>query len=85
MTYIFPSVQIIKLFKNAIAISNSTSPLISVKNVTLIVLDCCAPPPVRLVAHCVRAGVVITASIISPNPITIGLAIHLISEIYDNC
>ena len=31
------------------------------------------------------AGAVIAASIGSPNPVTIGSAIHLLTEIYENC
>mgnify|MGYP000211904672 FL=1 len=54
-------------------------------NITLTVLDCCAPPPARLAAHCLGAGAVIAASIVSPNPVTVGTAIHLVTEIYDNC
>jgi len=84
-TYMFPGGRALKLIKNSVNITNSTNPLTLTKNITLTVLDCCAPPPVRLVAHCVWAGAVIAASIASPNPVTIGSAIHLITEIYDNC
>jgi hypothetical protein len=84
-TYLFPGGRALKLFKNGVNLTNSTNPLMVTKNITLSVLDCCAPPPVRLVAHCIGAGAVIAASVASPNPVTIGSAIHLISEIYDNC
>jgi hypothetical protein len=66
-------------------INNSTNPLILNKNITLTVLDCCAPPLVRLAAHCLGAGAVIAASVVSLNPVTIGSVIHLVTEIYDNC
>ena len=85
ISYLFLGVRALKLFKNGVNLTNSTNPLMVTKNITLTVLDCCAPPPVRLVAHCIGAGAVIAASVASPNPITIGSAIHLISEIYDNC
>lgn len=85
ITYLFLGGRALKLFKNGVNLTNSTNPLMVTKNITLTVLDCCAPPPVRLVAHCIGAGAVIAASVASPNPITIGSAIHLISEIYDNC
>ena len=39
----------------------------------------------RLAAHSIGAGAVIGASVATPNPVTIGLAIHLITEIYDHC
>jgi len=38
-------------------------------------------PPVRLAAHCVAAGSLIVTSAISPNPLTIGSAFHIIKEI----
>ena len=85
ITYLFLCGRALKLFKNVVNLTNSTNPLMVTKNITLTVLDCCAPPPVRLVAHCIGAGAVIAASVASPNPVTIGSAIHLISEIYDNC
>ena len=85
ITYLFLGGRALKLFKNGVNLTNSTNPLMVTKNITLTVLDCCAPPPVRLVAHCIGAGAVIAASVASPNPVTIGSAIHLISEIYDNC
>jgi len=70
LTYMFPGGRALKLVKNGINITNSTNPLQITKNITLTVLDCCAPPPIRLAA---------------PNPVTVGSSIHLISEIYDNC
>jgi hypothetical protein len=84
-TYLFPGGRALKLVKNGVNITNSTNPLVLTKNITLTVIDCCTPPPVRLAAHCIGAGAVIAASVASPNPVTIGSAVHLISEIYDNC
>ena len=78
-TYLFPGGRALKLIKNGVDITNSTNPLIVTKNITLTVLDCCAPPPVRLAAHCVGAGAVIVASMVSPNPVTIGSTIHLVT------
>ena len=49
-TYLFPGGWALKLVKNGINISNSTNPLILTKNITLTVVDCCTPPPIRLVA-----------------------------------
>lgn len=83
--YMFPCGRALKLIKNGVKITNSTNPLTLTKNVTLTVLDCCAPPPVRLAAHCIGFGATIVASVASPNPVTIGSAIHLATEIYDNC
>ena len=81
----FPGKRALKLVKSRVNISNSTNPLVLTKNITLTVIDCCCPAPLRLIAHCVGAGAVIGASVISPNPVTIGSAIHLVSEIYENC
>ena len=80
-TYLFPGGRALKLVKDGINVTNSTNP----KNITLIVVDCCTPPPVRLAAHCVAAGSLIAASVVSPNPVTIGSAIHVVTEIYESC
>lgn len=84
-SYLFPGVRTVKLVKDAINVTNSANPLIFAKNVTLVVVDCCTPPPVRLAAHCVAAGSLIAVSVVSPNPVTVGSAIHVVTEIYENC
>lgn len=84
-TYIFPGGRALKLVKDGVNITNSTNPLMLTKNITLTVVDCCAPPPLRLAFHCAGAVATIGASIASPNPVTIGSAIHLVTEIYDRC
>ena len=84
-TYVFPGGRMLKLVKGGINVTNSTNPLVLPKNITLTVLDCCAPPPVRLVAHCLSAGALIGASVVAPNPVTVGSSIHIITEIYENC
>ena len=60
-TYLFPCGRALKLVKNGINVTNSTNPLILTKNITLMVVDCCTPPPVRLAAHCIAAGSLILA------------------------
>lgn len=84
-TYLFPGGRALKLVKNGTQVTDSTNPLTLAKNVTLVVVDCCAPPPVRLTAHCLAAGSLIAASFVTSNPVTIGSAIHVVTEIYDNC
>ena len=69
----------------AINITTSSNPLILTKNITLTVIDCCTPPSVRLAAHCVGTVAVLGASIVSPNPLTVGSALHLVTEIYEQC
>lgn len=81
VTYMFPGGRALKFIKNGVNITNSTNPLQITKNITLTVLDCCAPPPLRLTAYCIGARAVIAASV----AVTIGSAIHLVSEIYENC
>ena len=53
-TFLFPAGRALKLVKNGVNLTNSMNPLILTKNITLTVLDCCAPPPVRLAAHLYR-------------------------------
>lgn len=84
-TYLFPGGRALKLIKNRVNITNSTNPLSLTKKITLTVIDCCTFPPIRLAAHCIAAVTVVEASVVSPNLITIGLAVHLVTEIYDNC
>jgi hypothetical protein len=84
-TYLFPGGRSLKLIKTGVNVTNSTNPLSLTKNITLTVIDCCTPPPVRLAAHCVAAVAVIGASIASPNPVTIGSAVHIITDIYETC
>jgi len=84
LTYLFSGSRVLKLVKNGVNITNSTNTLQVSTNITLTVLDCCASP-LWLAAHCVGAGSVIVASLVSSNLVTIGSAIHLVSEIYDNC
>lgn len=79
-TYLFPGGRALKLVKDGINVTNSTNPLILTKNITLIVVNCCTPLPVRLAAHCVAAGSLIAASVVSPNPVTIGSAIHVVHK-----
>lgn len=85
LTYVFPGGRVLKLVKGGVNITNSTNPLTLAKNITLTVVDCCTPPAVRLAAHCIAAGATIAASIASPNPVTIGSAVHLVAELYEQC
>ena len=78
----FPCGRFLRLAKSG---TSSMNLLTLTKNVTLAVVDCCTPPPVRLTAHCIAAGSLIAASVISPNAVTISSAVHMITEIYDNC
>ena len=75
----------LKLVNSAVNITNSTNPMVLTKNITLTVIDCCAPPPLRFVAHCVAAGSLIGASVVAPNPVTVGSSIHILTELYENC
>lgn len=84
-SYVFPGARALKLVRNGVNLTNTSNPLIISKNVTLVVLDCCAPPPVRLVGHCLAAGSLVFASVVAPNPVTVGSAIHVVAEIYENC
>lgn len=85
LTYIFPGGRALKLVKDGVNITNSSNPVILAKNITLTVIDCCSPPPIRLAAHCIGATAVLAASVASPNPVTIGSAIHLVTELYEQC
>ena len=81
----FPGGRTLKLIKGGINVTNSSNPLILAKNITLPIVDCCSPPSVRLAANCIGVVIVTAASIVSPNPVTVGSAIHLVPEVYENC
>jgi hypothetical protein len=76
---VFPFMRVVKLVRTGVKITNSTNPITVVGNVTLTVLDCCAPPPLRLAATCAAS------STVAPNPISVGATLHFASQIYDNC
>lgn len=84
-SYLFPAGRAFKLAKDAINVTNSTNPIIFTKNIIGFVVDCCTPAPVRLAAHWIATGLLIAASVVSPNPVTIGSAIHVVTEIYEIC
>jgi hypothetical protein len=68
VSYVIPGGRALKLIKNGVNITNSTSPLHVIKNITLTVVDCCAPPPVKLVAHCIAASALIAISVTNRCP-----------------
>ena len=83
--YVFPCGRAVKLFKSGINITNSTSQITFGTNISLTIIECCAPPGVRLSGHCGAAASLLTFPVISPNPMTIGASIHVIGELYENC
>ena len=70
LTYGFPGGHALKLVRNGVIVTNSSNPLMLTKNIILIIVDCCTPPPLRLAAYCIAAGALITASVMTPNPVT---------------
>ena len=45
---LFPLGRIVKVVRSGYKVTNSTNPLMIGANITLTVLECCAPPPVRM-------------------------------------
>lgn len=82
---IFPFGRIVKVTRTAVNITNSTNPVVVTLNVTKTVLECCAPPPLRLAVDCVALGAGVVSTIASPNPISVGVAAHFVGKIYDEC
>ena len=64
---------------------SSKNPLIITKNITLVVVDCCTPPALHIIDHCMAGPRLITVAVIAPSSVTFGSAVHVIGEIYDNC
>ena len=82
---IFPFGQVVKLVRSGYKITNSTNPLTVTTNITLTVLECCAPPPLRLAVTCVAFTASLASSVMAPNPVSLGATVHFIGEIYDKC
>ena len=82
---IFPGGRAVKLIKSGVRISESTNPCTVATNITLTVLDCCSPPPVRLATRCITAVGLLGVSIQAPNPVTLGSFIHIMNDIYETC
>ena len=61
ITYLFPGELALKLVKNGVNLINSTNHLRLTKNITLTVLNCCAPLLIKLVAHCLENPVLRTS------------------------
>ena len=79
---VFPFMRVFKLVRYGVNITNSTNPITVVSNVTLTVLDCCCPAPLRLAATCAAST---DSAAVEPNPVLVGAAIHFANEIYDKC
>jgi len=82
---LFPGARTVRLLKEVIDTTNSTSPIKVATNLTLVVADCCFPPPASLAVRCVSAGGLMWLSFTAPNPITFGSAVHMFTEIYELC
>ena len=82
---IFPLGRIVKVVWSGYKVTNSTNPLTIGANINLTVLECCAPPPVRLAVTCVTFGAVLTSTLMAPNPVSLGATVHFMGEIYDKC
>lgn len=81
----FPFMRVVKLVKHGVKITNSTNPITVVGNVTLTVIDCCAPPLLRLAATCAAFVASAASATVAPNPISVGAAVHFANEIYEKC
>lgn len=81
----FPVFRMLKLTRKAVKVCNSTNPVVLAKNITLTVIDCCCPAPLRLAAQCIGLGALIVSTATTCNPFSLGAAIHLMTEIYEKC
>ena len=79
---IFPGGRTLKLVKSGVNITNSTNAIGVAKNITLTVIDCCAPPVVKLPVRCLVLGGTL---LLPTNPITAGFTIEMIRDIYEEC
>jgi len=62
-----------------------TNPITIAANLTLTIIECCAPPPVRLAATCVAFAASAASSAVAPNPVSVGATLHFATELYEKC
>lgn len=82
---VFPFMRVVKLVRYGSKITNSTNPITVVGNITLTIVECCCPPPIRLAAACTAFAASAASATIAPNPISVGAAVHFANEIYEKC
>jgi hypothetical protein len=82
---VFPAIRTTQLFYKTGRIMNSTNPVSLATNVTLTVVECCTPPPLRLASQCLSIVTLLGASSVSPNPATIGCTVSMVSDLYFKC
>ena len=82
---LFPIGRAVKLVKCGSKVVNSTNPLAIAVNITLTVVECCAPPPLRLAATCAAFAASAASSAVAPNPISVGATLHFANQIYETC
>jgi hypothetical protein len=82
---LFPLGRIVKVVHSGYKVTNSTNPLTIGANVILTVLECSAPPPLRLAVACVTFAAALTSALTGPNPVSCGATVHFMGEIYDQC
>ena len=74
----FPVGRIAKLAIAGANVTNSSNPVLVAKNVSLAVVNCCAPPKVRVAAKCLALTSLIASTPVSPSTATLGAIIHII-------
>lgn len=84
--YLFPAGRLVKLSKTVIKNSESSDPIVMAKNLTMTVLDCCSSNSgLKIAIKCTSGITLFSTLIVSPNPITFGACLNMLSEIYEDC
>jgi len=81
----FPAVRTSQLLYKTGKLVNSSDPLLLTTNITLTVVECCCPPPLRLASQCLSIVTLVGASWAFSNPTTIGCTVSLLSGLYFKC
>jgi hypothetical protein len=82
-TLFFPCGRIIKVLRSGYKVTNATNPFTVGANITLPVVDCCAPPPLKLAVSCTTFFVLLASTLMAPTPVGVGATVHYLGEIYD--
>lgn len=83
--YLFLGGRVVKLYKKGMLVKNATSPVELITHIGLATLECCLTPKKKIALKCVSALALLGTSAVSPNIITFGSAVHIITQIYEDC
>ena len=82
---IFPLGRVVKIVRSSYNITNSTNLVVIMANISLTVIEYCAPPPIILAIACVAFGGSLLSTIVTLNLVSQGANVYFMVDIYEKC